>query len=278
VAWLILLSKLGTMVFVAYLISSRSRITGRGMVAFVLAIGGTLAFFAGMSLAVMEEARAREGRVVSGVVIEKLSSTGQNGSREIGPWGGRNQARRMNVVTGKGFQFYDTIVRLVLTGAASAWVIDYRYPCDGGPACFDRDFVTKDQWLNLRSGQPVNILRAPGESGSSRLDGNSHWGTAIVRLATAATLLLSAGFVSGRLVLFRRSKWITAPATVTAVEPVKYRDVVRWRIRFAYFDREGVPQESADEVVTGTWKPGDQCLAVFQSGQPDLATMKPVSD
>lgn len=49
------------------------------------------------------------------------------------------------------------------------------------------------------------------------------------------------------------------------------------RIRFAYFDREGRPQESADEVVTNVWKPGDDCLAVFHRSRPDLATMRPVT-
>jgi len=60
------------------------------------------------------------------------------------------------------------------------------------------------------------------------------------------------------------------------VEPVTYRDAVRWRIRFAYFDPQGVAQESADEVLTDGWKPGDACVAVFQPNQPDLATMKPL--
>jgi hypothetical protein len=277
VAWLILLSKLGTLVFVAYLISAGRRITARGTIAFFLALGGGLAFVAGFGLGAFEDARGRDGRVVSGVVIEKLSSSGSAGSRQIGRLRGRNQAVRRNVVTAKGFAFYETLARIVTTGAPAAWVVDYRFPCAAGPACFGRDFVTMELWSRLQEGQPVNVRQARGETVTSRLDDNPQWGIAIAELGIGAILLFAAALVSGRLVLFRRPAWITAPAVVTAVESVTYRDVVRWRIRFAYFDPEGVAQESADEVVVNAWKPGDSCLAVFQPNQPDLATMKPAN-
>jgi hypothetical protein len=65
------------------------------------------------------------------------------------------------------------------------------------------------------------------------------------------------------------------PAVVTAVEPVTYRDAKRWRIRFVYFDPHGTAQESADEVVTAGWKPGDGCVAVFRPERPDIATFRP---
>ena len=45
-------------------------------------------------------------------------------------------------------------------------------------------------------------------------------------------------------------------------------------MRFAYFDRDGAAQESADEVVTGHWKPGDECVAVYRQDRPSLATMQ----
>ena len=41
----------------------------------------------------------------------------------------------------------------------------------------------------------------------------------------------------------------------------------------AMFDRAGVPQESAAEVASTTYKVGDACVAVFQPAQPDLATL-----
>lgn len=273
---LILLAKLGTMVFVAYLISSRGRITVRGTVAYVLALGGVIAFCAGFGLAVIEDARGRDGRVVTGVVVEKLSSTGANGSRQIGRWGGRNQARRQNIVTANGFQFYDTLARTLLTGTPVAWVVDYRFPCRAAASCLGRDFVTADLWARLQAGQTVNVRQAPGETGTSRLDENVQWSTAFAQLGIAAAMLAGAGLVTGRIVPFRRRVWLTASAVVTAVEPVTYRDAVRWRIRFAYFDPQGVAQESADEVLTAGWKPGDACVAVFQPNQPDLATMKPL--
>jgi len=277
VALLNLLARLGTFVFVAYLIATRRRITVRGTIAYLLALGGVLAFVAGFGLAVIEDARGRDGRVVTGVVVEKLSSSGSAGSREIGRWGGRNQARRRNVVTSKGFAFYETLARIAVTGTPAAWVVDYRYPCAAGSACLERDFVTRDLWSRLRAGQTVDVRQARGETVTSRLDDNSRWGIAIAELAIGAILILGAGLLSGRLVLPRPAIWVTAPAVVLAVEPVKYRDVVRWKIRFAYFDPEGIAQESADEVVTGAWKVGDSCLAVFRPNQPDLATMKPIS-
>ena len=100
---------------------------------------------------------------------------------------------------------------------------------------------------------------------------------AFVQFGIVAAMLLVAALLSGwRPFRFSGVRWVTAPAVVLAVEPVKYRDVVRWRIRFAYFDPEGVAQESADEVVTDAWKVGDSCLAVFKPNQPDLATMRPL--
>ena len=104
---------------------------------------------------------------------------------------------------------------------------------------------------------PVNVRQADWEKDTSRLDENSRWPAALVELAIGGLLLLAAGVASNRIVLFRR-RWLTAPAVVTAVEPVHYGDDVRWRIRFAYFDRHGVPQESADQVVPGRWKTGDR--------------------
>jgi hypothetical protein len=62
---------------------------------------------------------------------------------------------------------------------------------------------------------------------------------------------------------------------VTAIEPVTEGGVTRWRITFAYVDHRGTPQESVDRVATDNWKPGDDCLAVFPPGRPDLAGFQP---
>jgi hypothetical protein len=75
---------------------------------------------------------------------------------------------------------------------------------------------------------------------------------------------------------FAPGRWVAAPAVVIAVEPVRHGEDARWRVRFAYFDREGVAQESADEVGSRAWNVGDSCIAVFQPTRPDLATLRPL--
>jgi len=277
VAWFPLIVRLVAMVVVAYQLSSRGRITGRGIVAFGLAAGGVMAFLDGFTLCVMEEGRARYGRVSSGVVVEKFSSSGAQGTRRIGRRGGRDQQHTRPVVTAHGFAFYDPLARLIVTGSAEAWVVDYRYPCAGSRACLDRDFVTEEEWLPVRAGSTINVRQADWETTTSRIDGNPRWATAFVDLSIGGLLLTAAGLVSGRLVLFRRRRWLTAPATVTAVERLKYGDETRWRIRFAYFDRNGQAQESADQVAQGSWKTGDSCIAVYRPDQPDLATLQSAS-
>jgi hypothetical protein len=95
------------------------------------------------------------------------------------------------------------------------------------------------------------------------------------RLRHRAALLCVAGLLSGRITVFRTRRWVTAPAVVLAVEPVRNGEDAGWRVRFAYFDREGVPQESAAVVASTTYKVGDACVAVFQPAHADLATLQP---
>ena len=273
--WFPLIVRLVAMVIVAYQLSSGGRITGRGIVAFGLAAGGVMAFVGGFMLGVTEGSRARDGRVSSGIVVEKFSSSGAQGTRRIGRRGGRDQQQTRPVVTANGFAFYESLARLIVTGSPKAWAVDYRFPCAGGRTCFDRDFVTEEQWLPVRAGSTVNVRQAHWETTTSRIDGSPRWATALADLGIGSVLLTAAGLVSGRLVLFRRRRWLTAPAVVTAVEPLKYGDETHWRIRFAYFDRNGQAQESADQVTQGSWKTGDSCIAVYRPGQPDLATLQP---
>jgi hypothetical protein len=277
VAWFPLIVRLVATVVVAYQLSSRGRITIRGIVAFGLAAGGVMACIDGFMLGVTDENRVRYGHVSPGVVVEKFSSSGAQGTRRIGRRGGRDQVHTQRVVTGKGFAFYEPLARLIVSGSAGAWVVDYRFPCGGGRTCLDRDFVTEEEWLPLRAGSTINVRQADGETTTSRIDGAPRWRTALADLGIGGILMIAAGLLSGRLVLFRRRHWLTAPAVVTAVEPLKYGDEVRWRIRFAYFDRDGQAQESADQVVQGSWKPGDPCVAVYRPEQPDLATLQSAS-
>ena len=55
-----------------------------------------------------------------------------------------------------------------------------------------------------------------------------------------------------------------------------YPDAHRWRIRFAYFDPQGMAQESVDEMLNPPGKPGGDCLAVFPPERPDLASFRPL--
>ena len=276
-ALLSLLAKLGAAVFVAYKISSRGRLTLRGMATYVLVVIGVMACFEGFTLAYREENRARYGRVTSGVVVERFSSTGAQGSRHIGRRGGRDQARRRPIVTITGFQMHDVLARAIATGSPMAWVVEYRFSCENPHGCSERDFVSEDLWMRLRAGEPVNVRQAPGETATARLDEYPQWRFAAADIGLGAALLSIAGLLSGRIQLFSSRRWVTTPAVVLAVEPVRDGDDPRWRVRFAYFDREGVAQESADEVATRAWAVGDACLAVFQPTRPDLATLRPIS-
>jgi hypothetical protein len=277
VALLAFLAKIGTVVFVAYRFRTGSGFTLRGAATYLLAIAGLLALFDGGPLAVLEEARVRYGRVVPGVVIEKLSSTGTDGSGEIGRRSRRyNRARRIVTIT--GFRLHEILARWVVTGSPAAWVISYRFPCAAPRGCYERDFVTKEQWDGLREGQSVNVRHADGETLAGRLDEYPQWPIAIAVLAIGSMLLPLAKLLWSGFALFAGQTWITSPAVVVAVETVRYSDdAIRWRVRFAYFDPQGVAQESADEVAVASWKVGDPCVAVFQPDQPELATLQPAT-
>jgi len=243
-----------------------------GAVATVALAGvGAFALIDGFSLAVVEESRARYGQVVTGVVEERLSTTGELGTRTIG---GRRQYGRGPTVRTTGFDVYQTMTRAVVTGSFDAWVIDYRYPCSvPGGMCRERDFVPHDVWLRLEAGHPVNVRQSTNETRTARLDENPQRGLAIVKTALACVLFALAAVFSGRLTIFRRPKYVQADAIVTSVQPVKYGDDVRWKVHFAYFDAKGNAQDSVDEVNDPNWKSGDECYAVYRPQTPDVATL-----
>jgi hypothetical protein len=239
--------------------------------ALLLAAAGVIALIDGFSLAVIEESRARYGQVVSGVVEERLSTTGELGTRTIG---GRRRFGRGPTVRTTGFDAYQTMTRAVLTGSLDAWVIDYRYPCSiGNGMCRERDFVPHALWLRLEAGHAVNVRQSKEETRTARLDENPQRGLAMVKTALACVLLALAAAFSGRLTILGRRKYVQADAIVTSVEPVKYGDEVRWKVRFAYFDVKGNAQDSVDEVNDPNWKSGDGCYAVYSPQTPDVATL-----
>jgi hypothetical protein len=231
---------------------------------------GAMAAYDGLTVAVREHARASDGRVVAGIVLEKTSPADDDPPRTRA---GRRSRLYRNLTT-EGTRIHDVLGRLILTGSSTAWIVEYRYPCGGPYGCRGKDFVPETLWRRLHVGESADV-RLSQNGTEPRLAENPSWATVTVNFGIAGALLLMAGLVSGRVTATRR-RYVTAPAVVTAVEPVEYLGAKRWRIRFAYLDKDGAAQESADEIATGAWKPGDDCLAVFSPDRPDLATFRPV--
>jgi hypothetical protein len=257
---------------VFYVLISRPSTPGNG-VALLLALLAAMSLIDGCLLLGREYSLSQDGRVARGIIVKKLSSTGASGSQPIGlSWGWR-RGRSPALVTSTGFQFHDELARLMLTGSADAWVVVYRYPCDAARNCWEREFVRRELWSDLQVGQTVTVRTARGQA-QGRLDQNPTWSTAIAKIAIGTTMALVAGLMSGRLALRRRRRYITAPAIVTAVDPVMHRGEVRWCVRFAYVDTDGTACESADEIGVSGLKPGDDCIAVYPPEHPDLGGLR----
>ena len=245
-----------------YWLWARERTDLGSTIAVVLAVGGGLVFLDGFRLAVLEESRARYGRVLSGVV-EDVASSGAS------IW----DASR---VQSNDLATYEGVCRFVQTLSRDEWMVSYRYPCAGGTeTCREREYVTQRLWSRLHVGQAINVRQSVDETRTARLDENPQRGLALVKVAGACVLLGVAGLLSGHLKLFKRQKYIEADGVVTAVERVQYGDEIRWKVRFAYFDAKGIAQDSVDEVNDPSWKSGDDCRAVYRPQTPDLAALRP---
>ena len=232
---------------------------------------GAMAAYDGIVLLKREYRRTHDGRVASGVVLDRISPTEAEDSPPVRR--PRWRRRTQTVLTTEGFKIHDVLGRIVLTGSPRAWIVEYRYGCGGPYFCRGRDVVPESLWRRLQIGQAIEVRVSMAGEDSPRLDDNPRWAPAAVSLAFGAALLLAAGVISNRVTGARR-RYLTAPAVVTAIEPVRYGDATRWRVRFAYFDPQGAAQESADELQSATVKPGDGCLAVFTREHPDLATFR----
>lgn len=253
----------------------RSRPLTFGALVVLLVAVGLYAVADGLSTAVLEEDRVNYGKVLSGIVVERLSSTGDEGTRIIG---GRYGGVHRNGVRSPGFDPYSTAVRWLATGSPSAFVVDYRYGCGAGSGtCWGRDFVNYELWSRLRPGTRVNVRQSIGEKSTSRLDENSHWRLALTQTALGCILLLPAAIRSGRLRLRPRARYVKAPAVVTAVDVIQYGDEKRWRVTFRYFDGNAEPQESVDEANDPSWRVGEACVAVYRPQAPDVATLQPAA-
>ena len=232
------------------------------------------AAFDGATLAVREYAREQAGHVTMGVVVNKLSSTGaerfrQDSRTAMAPFTSIPRDRRLRPSRRDRPRHSDRLAER-LGDRVSRTPATHRTDAPAATSCRKR---SGGGCTSIRTSTSV---RRESETRSARLDENPQRATAAVQLSLAALLLLVAAVVSGRLTALRPRGYLTAPAVVTAVEPVTYRDdAKRWRVRFAYFDPHGAPQESADEVATAGWKPGDGCVAVFRPERPDVATFRP---
>lgn len=217
-----------------------------------------------------ELARRQHGRVNAGVVLTKLSSTGEDGSRTIGR-SYRRLGRSPFVNTANGFRVHDVLTRLLLTGSPRAWVVDYRYPCASPAGCVGRDFVPHELWTRLRPGQTVGIRSADERIGSARLSDNADLASPAVTFAMGGLLAMLAIFVSRG--SRPRQKYVSASAVVTGIESIPSGDTIHWRVTFAYFDEAGRAREGADEVYRLDLKPGDDCVVRYPDGHPDLGTL-----
>ena len=239
---------------------------------FLLAAAATLAAYDGVTRARREYAATHEGRVTPGVVLAQIDPSKVKTTRVPGR---RRMWYDLETLTIEGSRVHDVLGRLILTGSPSAWSIEYRYECERPRGCYGRDIVPYALWQRLHPGQQIEVRRPNGEIDSSRLEDNPQWARAMADLGIAAALLLAAAAFSGHLKR-RQPRYVMVPAVVTAVEPLRVGDEPTWRITFAYSDAKGVTQEAADEVVVARWQPGDEGLAVFPPGSPDLATFRPL--
>jgi hypothetical protein len=244
------------------------------IIAFVLAVTAAIPLVEGGMLLVTEQARREHGQVMPGIVERKLSSTGEDGTRTIG--GNRLSRRSWRspwLKTADGFRAHDVLARVLLTGSRDAWVVEYRYPCGAPKGCARREFVSHALWRRLDPGQTVNVRSPKGQPAAGRLSENPQWNIALAKLGIGAALALCAAWLSGHLRLRRRT-YLTAPAIVTAVDPVRAGGTPPWRVAFAYVSADGAARESADEVYVDGIRPGDTGTAVYPRDAPDLGSLR----
>ncbi len=252
---------------VAYLYKT-GRLTARNLAALGLAVSGAPALYDGFRLAVYEDYRDRYGVVTPGIVIRRLSSNGVDGSTSIGRRYGST------IKTLEQHKLHQILARRIVTGSAATWGIDYAYSNGGGQRSFGRDFISLERWDTLQRGQPVNVRYVPDRIGSSTIDGEGNWAQALAQMAIGIALLFMAALTAGYFTRTRRPRYVSVPAIVTAVEPVKYRDVERWHVRFMYRDGHGHKHEVGDEFIDRVWNEGDEGVAVYDSAHPEVASLQ----
>ncbi len=177
--------------FVAYHVHRRQLPSPRQVLAYLVAIYAVTAFWAGFHLAVTEDALGRHGQGVTGTLGEKISTTGEQATRTFG------SRFPTPLILTDGDPLYDVLARMVATGAADSWAVDYNFPCDDAQPCRGRAFVSHTRWLQMRAGDAISVRYVKGSMGGARLSDQSQWPTAIARMAIGIALLAAAVLIAG---------------------------------------------------------------------------------
>ena len=173
----------------------RRRTPGEGP-SIVLAVAAAFPLLHGGALIWKELDRLQYGRVETGVIVGKLSSTGEAHTRTLGghrfsrPAGRRRQVPDIN--TADGFRLDDVVARVMLTGSRNAYFVEYRHPCESATGCYEREEVRYPMWTQLTVGQTVDVRTIDGRPERARLDINSPISIALAKLALAGVLALAA--------------------------------------------------------------------------------------
>ncbi len=190
-AFMQVLIPLLALVLVAYHLWTRHIPSLRRVLAYVVAACAVVAFWTGLRVAIAEDALGRFGQVVVATVSEKTSTTGEQRTGVI--------PRIFSATAGafEGTEFYDLIQRLIATRSIDAWAVTCTYPCQGARPCVARALVSHQRWLQMRTGDRVNVRYVTGPRGSARLEDESLWATAIARIAMGVALAAAAVLIAG---------------------------------------------------------------------------------
>jgi hypothetical protein len=183
------------MIGALYHFVGRTKRPGEGA-SIVLAVAAAFPLLHGGALVWKELDRWQYGRVETGVVIGKLSSTGEAGTRTIAGYRfSRPSGRRRDVPdinTANGFRVDDVVTRVLLTGSRDAYFVEYRHRCESAAGCYQREEVRHAMWTQLAVGQTVDVRTIKGQPERARLDFNSPMSIALAKLALGGVLAFAA--------------------------------------------------------------------------------------
>ncbi len=193
-------------VLAAYHLYKRQIPSVQRIVAYLIVVAALTASWAGLRLAITEHALGRYGRVVAGTLRERVSTTGEIGTRTVG-------VLPAALIPSEANAFYEILERLIATGSAEAWAVTYDYPCGQTQRCEGRAVVSRARWLQMHAGDAVAVRYVQGRVAGARLDDDSQWATAIARMAIGTALFAAAVLFWGG-----AAPALTAPLAATAWE------------------------------------------------------------